>query len=120
MTEINARSVPFYDKRKLDLGLLVCGETFLALTAAATTPNDMPFLGFPGFDNRRTVCTAERASHARFALLAVHREAFAQCRNLLTHLGQNRLVIRRIKYIGDQMGNLLGFDFGETTGGHGR
>lgn len=50
---------------------------------------------------------------------AVDRETLAQDCGLLTHLGGNRLIVRRIQHVGDQVSDLLGFDLGKAAGRHG-
>jgi hypothetical protein len=63
VAEFGTRPIPFDDKRELNLRLLVGGKPFLALTAAATTADDVPLFRLARFNDGGTVRATERALH---------------------------------------------------------
>jgi hypothetical protein len=63
VAKFGTRPIPFDDKRELDLRLLVRRKTFLALTAAATTADDVTLFRLARFNDGGAVRATERALH---------------------------------------------------------
>src|SRR5574340_117118 len=71
--------------------------------------------------NLAALATVSRGFHpARPVVLTVDRKLRRQLRHFAPHPRDHRLVVRCVEHVGDQVGELLGFDFLEAARGHRR